>query len=145
MIKQIRVNKKKGFTLIELIVVIAILAILVLLALPRSIGLTEKATQAQIKNDVKVTTNAINEYLMTHNKLSRDWFVKEGLEVDLADGRVYGLHGMVNEVKETEYQLISPDFINEKTSSNLTGDFIANNEGDTYYIDKTGVEEGTPH
>lgn len=41
-----RMNNKKGFTLIELIVVIAILAILALIAIPRFSGFTDKARKA---------------------------------------------------------------------------------------------------
>lgn len=42
---KMRNNKKKGFTLIELIVVIAILAILAMLAIPLYNGLREKSAQ----------------------------------------------------------------------------------------------------
>lgn len=38
-----RMNNKKGFTLIELIVVIAILGILAIIAIPRFAGFTDKA------------------------------------------------------------------------------------------------------
>ena len=38
------INKKKGFTLIELIVVMAVIAILVLLAIPRLLNYTKDAT-----------------------------------------------------------------------------------------------------
>lgn len=42
-------KKKKGFTLIELIVVIAILGILALIAIPRLAGFSDKAKQADDK------------------------------------------------------------------------------------------------
>jgi type IV pilus assembly protein PilA len=42
-VKNMKRNKKKGFTLIELIVVIAILGILAAIAVPRFSGITDKA------------------------------------------------------------------------------------------------------
>ena len=56
---------KKGFTLIELIVVIAILAILAAVAVPNFIGITDKATAAQQNGAAAEYANAINIYNAT--------------------------------------------------------------------------------
>lgn len=56
-----RLNKK-GFTLIELIVVIAILGILALIAIPRLAGFTENAKQANDKEMAAVIANAAAMY-----------------------------------------------------------------------------------
>lgn len=50
---------KKGFTLIELIVVMAVIAILVLLAAPKFLGHSKEAAATALKADTKVLTNAI--------------------------------------------------------------------------------------
>lgn len=54
---------KKGFTIIELIVVIAVLGILVLLALPKFLGYTEKAQIVNIQSDIKSLETALNSNL----------------------------------------------------------------------------------
>lgn len=55
--KKLRKNKK-GFTLIELIVVMAILAVLVLLAAPRFLNYTKQAEVTTMQADAKVLSNA---------------------------------------------------------------------------------------
>ncbi|HZK02041.1 MAG TPA: prepilin-type N-terminal cleavage/methylation domain-containing protein, partial [Anaerovoracaceae bacterium] len=53
-----RMNNKKGFTLIELIVVIAILGILIAIAVPRLAGFTGSAVQRTVLADVKTIETA---------------------------------------------------------------------------------------
>ena len=57
MFKNLR-KKKKGFTLIELIIVIAILAILAAVAIPRLASMTNKAKDSAEKSNIKSITNA---------------------------------------------------------------------------------------
>jgi len=60
---------KKGFTIIELIVVMAIIGILVLLAMPKFMGYTEQARLTQIKSDTKQIENASERYYINN----QDW------------------------------------------------------------------------
>lgn len=48
MLKTLRDNKKKGFTLVELIVVLVILAILAALLIPALTGYIDKAKERQV-------------------------------------------------------------------------------------------------
>lgn len=64
--KRLRGNKK-GFTLIELIVVVAILAILAAIAVPNFMGMTKKARTATEVAAAAEIANAIN----IHNTIAR--------------------------------------------------------------------------
>jgi len=62
-------KNKKGFTLIELVVVMAIIGILVLLAMPKFMGNTQQARLTQIKSDTKQVENASERYYIDN----QDW------------------------------------------------------------------------
>ena len=85
---------KKGFTLIELIVVIAILGILVLLAAPRMLGYTERAKIAELTNNNKVIETASQMYHMDNDdwpRLTDDPYTAD--EVDAFAEKIYHLTG----------------------------------------------------
>lgn len=132
MLKQFK--KSKGFTLIELIVVIAILAILVLLALPRFLGQTTKATEAQIKNDIRVTETKVSEHLI-HNENLDDWEIVDENELNnlVSEGVLYKRSGLAKSTLEGKFSLIPSDFISSEIGSALNGNFYSDNEGNTYY------------
>lgn len=60
-------RKKKGFTLIELIVVIAILGILAAVLIPRFTGFTAKANQTQSLVSAKQVATAYDAWFAEHN------------------------------------------------------------------------------
>jgi len=64
-----KIQNKKGFTIIELIVVMAIIGVLVLLAMPKFMGYTEKARLTEIKSDIKQIENASERYYID----KEDW------------------------------------------------------------------------
>ena len=57
-------NKKSGFTLIEIILVVVIIGILAGIAIPRMGGKTEKAKISQAKSNITALGMAIQEYEM---------------------------------------------------------------------------------
>ncbi len=57
-----RKRNKKGFTLIELVVVIAILGILAALAIPRLSGSTQKAKETTNEANIRTIQSAISLY-----------------------------------------------------------------------------------
>lgn len=56
------VKNKKGFTLIELVVVVAILGVLALLVVPNVVNRKNEAEEAVINANIKVINNAIKMY-----------------------------------------------------------------------------------
>lgn len=57
-------NKRSGFTLIEIILVVVIIGILAGIAIPRMGGKTEKAKISQAKSNITALGMAIQEYEM---------------------------------------------------------------------------------
>lgn len=64
-----RLNNKKGFTLIELIVVIAILAILALIAIPRMGAFRSDAAKSTHNANVRALESAVTMYMAEKGKL----------------------------------------------------------------------------
>ena len=86
MMKMFRKNKK-GFTLIELIVVVAILGILAAVAIPSFIGISDKAKESVTLADATSIATAINAY----NALEPTNKVPDSASLDAAKGLVQDL------------------------------------------------------
>lgn len=61
-------KSRKGFTLIELMVVVSIIAILITIALPRFVNARRSANTSKIAADLRTIEGAINLYYLNHNK-----------------------------------------------------------------------------
>jgi general secretion pathway protein G len=57
-----RVRPRRGFTLVELLVVMAIIAVLLTLAVPRYFGSLDKSKEAVLKEDLFQLRDAIGKY-----------------------------------------------------------------------------------
>ena len=137
MLKYIRKHKyKKGFTLIELIVVIAIIAVLVLLAAPKFIGKTNDAKLTQIQNDVRVVENKLAELLIKESEQFENWNeVEEGekiLQGFISSEQLFGRGGPVQTLEPGPYREVDDNFIGD-INTKLGGDFYANAKGTVYY------------
>ena len=88
---------KKGFTLIELIVVIAVIGILVLLAAPRFLGYTRDAHVSAMKADAKILSNAALVYHIDNevNEVANAWPV------------AYTAEGVVDDTNAKEFTVLN--------------------------------------
>lgn len=113
-------KNKKGFTLMELIVVMAVIAVLTLLAAPRFLGYTKDARVSSLQSDVRVLTDAAFQV----NIADEEWPVDDSEARSLA-GDGLDISG---------YALVEEDF----------GSFVSNisNEFDDYMMVTEGEFEG---
>ena len=63
-------KSKKGFTLVELIVVLVILAILAAILVPALLGYIDKAKEKQITTDANTVYTALQSVLVEHKLIS---------------------------------------------------------------------------
>jgi prepilin-type N-terminal cleavage/methylation domain-containing protein len=61
-------NNRKGFSLIELLIVVVIIGILAAIAIPKFANTKEKAYVAQMKSDLKNLAGAQESYFADHNQ-----------------------------------------------------------------------------
>lgn len=132
-------KNKKGFTLIELIVVIIVIGVLVLLAAPKFLGYTEKAKLTQIQNDVKAMENSVEVYLSNSDNRFDNWTDSDkDLNEIAAGGKLFEVSGLVEEVDTSKNYKIVPDEIKNKVNTKLTGAFYSDDSAKVYYeSDKT--------
>jgi len=81
MIKKFMKNKK-GFTLIELVVVVAILGILALLVVPNVVNRIKEARETVVDANIKVINNAIKMYYAEQGDYPDISGATEGKEVE---------------------------------------------------------------
>lgn len=122
-------NNKKGFTLLELVIVIAIIGILVLLAAPRYLNHVEEAKDVHIVSDTRTLENELKSQLAYKNT---EYKQKEVVDKDsLEDKKIYSSRGkQTEEIPDKVYKIEQPK---EYTNTVLTGTFFANREGTVYY------------
>jgi len=63
----IRILNRKGFTLIELVVVVAVIAILAAIAIPSYLGIQKKAARSEAKANLEALALALEGYMAENN------------------------------------------------------------------------------
>ena len=110
---------KKGFTLVELLVVIVILGLIALVVYPAILGVINNSKQDAYKNQKKIIENA-----------AKKWGLENSSE--LTDG-------MCVDVKDLKKYIGNDDFIDPKTNKGIEGcvkvSLAAENEGNQYQYD----------
>ena len=131
LMNKVRKNKK-GFTLIELIVVIVILGILVLLAAPRFLNYTKDADVATMQADAKVLSNAALIYNIEHEG---NWPVEVKV-VDEETGEKTEVEARTKTIngKEVKVQNLNKDAFKDQTLKNDIKDYVMVSEGTTIEV-----------
>ncbi|MFC1699275.1 type IV pilin protein [Candidatus Omnitrophota bacterium] len=110
---------KKGFTLIEMLIVVAVIAILIGIALPRFRGMQEEGLIAQAKGELRTLQTAVESYYL-HNS------------------SVYPADGSLSDITSSTPEIVSavPDDV-FNIGSAYAYDLSAN--GDYYAIWSVGI------
>lgn len=99
-------KSKKGFTLIELIIVVAILAVIAAIAIPSVAGLIDRANKSSDKTNAKEMTNAIERFVSEYQLAKQDIYAGMFIPGDMnsAQGRVHSSVGIqtINDIAALE-------------------------------------------
>jgi prepilin-type N-terminal cleavage/methylation domain-containing protein len=63
---------RKGFTLVEIMIVVAIIALLAAIAVPSFLRARKRSQASRILNDLRMIDSAIDQYAIENNKKSND-------------------------------------------------------------------------
>src|SRR6266566_346137 len=63
---------RKGFTLVEIMIVVAIIALLAAVAVPGFLRARKRSQASRILNDLRMIDSALDQYAIEHNKKSND-------------------------------------------------------------------------
>jgi len=145
-------SNKKGFTLIELIVVIAVIGVLVLLAVPRVIGHLENAKLTRIRYDVKVMETYIAKDLIKSNSEFISWDnSNKDLGLSVLNKSLYETAGVAKKIDKSAvtltfsgvggtleindgYKMIPANY-KPQIKTKLSGTFYSNENGKVYYTE----------
>jgi prepilin-type N-terminal cleavage/methylation domain-containing protein len=132
-------RKQNGFTLVELMVVVVIIGILASLAIPRFMGVTDKAKLSEFKPILKQAVTLYNAYYQEHETYKTTSGTIEGgnqdIGFDLPDGESRFIYKSVEsddgvtviaELKKKigKYEIGSSADMNEKLQKNKGGGTI---------------------
>ncbi len=62
-------RQKRGFTLLEVLIVVSIIIIIAGIALPRMLGLSDQARVSRVGGDLRVLQTAVESYIINTNKV----------------------------------------------------------------------------
>lgn len=126
---------KKGFTIIELIVVISVLGVLVLLASGYFIGYAEKAKITQIKSDSKSYEIFIGAERQRDESYHTNWNLvdPDDLRDKITEGVLYDKKGLVEDENVISDDMPYYEIPDKLINTHLDGLFIYAEDGKVYY------------
>ena len=91
-------NSKRGFTLVEIMIVVAIIALLASIAVPGFMRARKRAQASRIINDLRLIDSAVDQYAIETNKVTNavvnvsDWtnYLKKGSNLYVTGNDIFG-------------------------------------------------------
>ena len=124
-------NNKKGFTLVELLVVIAILAILATVTVVGYLGFTQRAKESNATFELTQVRNVINAYTLEDGSYEYSPYV-----ITINDDK---LSITENSTPVTEGGKVSTAIKAIPDLESLSGTFVINASGDLEYTYEEGI------
>ena len=126
-------SNKKGFTLVELIVVIAIMAILAAVLVPTIVNKINDAKESAAKSDLSTVANAIQSEIISTNSglpAAGNKYVEVGTDGKIS-GAIVDTEGKVNIAYDAGvFTLTHSDLPGKNYTVNATDGTVTNNIGD---------------
>ena len=112
---------RKGFTLVEIMIVVAIIALLAAIAVPGFLRARKRSQASRILNDLRMIDSALDQYAIEHNKKTSDpvgvadWtsYVKKGSPLYNTGNSLFGTSygpqtvDLIPQVPSNDYNVLS--------------------------------------
>lgn len=132
-----RKTMKKGFTILEILVVISVIAILIGIAIPRFKGMQDEAGIIKAKSELKTIQAAMESYRNQHNTYTSDLTVLEGaspklIENGMKDPLSNDAYGIALGATDALYYVIYANGINGEPNTTIaaTGGLVTKGADD---------------
>ncbi len=92
------INNKRGFTLVEIMIVVAIISLLAAIAVPNFLRARKRSQATRVLEDLRILDNALDQYALETNKISGSTvnfsdlknYIKTGTTLYATGADIYG-------------------------------------------------------
>lgn len=136
-----RIQSRRGFTFIELLIVMSLISGLSLLAAPRYIGQVSRSHETGIRNDIMILEHTIRELHVLDQSSLVGWpsTPSTSLATYHDDDVLFNVDGLMDDSQrdwdEKTFTRLPEDFVDEELKTYLKGAFYLDDNGQVYYAD----------